>query len=325
MATSLVDRGSVDVRPGDGSEDESLNGSDSSPLLKGGGAASPGSSSGGGGPAFKGYEPFPEYLQCSALALWNYNTSITWMLIFVPITFVCKLLGLSEGFIFFASLLGLIPLAALLGCTTEALASYTNQTLGGLLNATFGNATEVIISAIALASAGPENQMIRVIQLSLLGSILSNLLLVLGCAFVAGGYRQMTRPDVENRKKVQTYNSEAAGVNGAMLTLSVIAIIFPDVLAESGMIGHCALLDYSRYVSVIMLLMYFVYLWFQLKCVVTHSLAQFRVSARLTCSARFCWRLCPWTGRTRICSRTRTRRKRTRTSALVDRLGGWLS
>ena len=50
------------------------------------------------------------------------------MLIFVPITFLCKMLGLSEGFVFFASLLGLIPLAALLGCTTEALASYTNQT-----------------------------------------------------------------------------------------------------------------------------------------------------------------------------------------------------
>ena len=91
-------------------------------------------------------------------------------------------------------------LAALLGCTTEALASYTNQTrkstasrrrfpsasqplvrraaVGGLLNATFGNATEVIISVIALSEARPENQMIRVIQLSLLGSILSNLLLV---------------------------------------------------------------------------------------------------------------------------------------------------
>jgi Ca2+:H+ antiporter len=214
-----------------------------------------------------GYEPFPEYVQTSAMALWNYNTSITWMLVFVPVTFLCKMLGLSEGFVFFASLLGLIPLAALLGCTTEALASYTNQTLGGLLNATFGNATEVIISAIALASAGPQNQMIRVIQLSLLGSILSNLLLVLGCAFLAGGYRQMTRPDIEEseRKNYQKFNSDAAGVNGAMLTLAVITIIFPDVLAESGMITHCALLDFSRYVSVIMLFMYFAYLWFQLK------------------------------------------------------------
>ena len=215
-----------------------------------------------------GYEPFPEYVQTSAMALWNYNTSITWMLVFVPVTFLCKMLGLSEGFVFFASLLGLIPLAALLGCTTEALASYTNQTLGGLLNATFGNATEVIISAIALASAGPQNQMIRVIQLSLLGSILSNLLLVLGCAFLAGGYRQMTRPDIEEseRKNYQKFNSDAAGVNGAMLTLSVITIIFPDVLAESGMITHCALLDFSRYVSIVMLFMYFAYLWFQLKC-----------------------------------------------------------
>lgn len=264
-----LNRESSDVRPGEASDDDT-SGNESVPLVADGAPARTGSSassSSSAGSAFKGYEPFPEYLQSSASTLYNYETKITWMLIFVPITFICKMLGMSEGFIFFASLLGLIPLAALLGCTTEALASYTNQTLGGLLNATFGNATEVIISAIALASAGPGNQMIRVIQLSLLGSILSNLLLVLGCAFVAGGYRQMTRPDVENRKKQQSYNADAAGVNGSMLTLAVVSIIFPDVLSESGMISHCAMLDFSRYVSVIMLVMYFVYLWFQLKCV----------------------------------------------------------
>jgi Ca2+:H+ antiporter len=254
-------RESVDERPSNDSDDE--RGAESRPMLEMGIVKS--AAHGGGG--FRGYDPLPEYVQSSALALWNYNTSITWMLIFVPITFLCKMLGLSEGFVFFASLLGLIPLAALLGCTTEALASYTNQTLGGLLNATFGNATEVIISAIALASARPDNQMIRVIQLSLLGSILSNLLLVLGCAFLAGGYRQMTRPDVEEaeRKNYQKFNSDAAGVNGAMLTLAVVTILFPDVLAQSGMISHCALLDFSRYVSIVMLLMYCVYIFFQLK------------------------------------------------------------
>ena len=240
------------------------------------------------------------------------------MLIFVPITFVFKMVGATEGFIFFGSLLALIPLAALLGCTTEALASYTNQTrkstasrrrfpsasqllvrraaVGGLLNATFGNATEVIISVIALSEARPENQMIRVIQLSLLGSILSNLLLVyaptprraalaagcgppgvsthwswlrrLGCAFIAGGYRMMTHPDAEKKKTIQTYNPDAANVNSSMLVLSVICLVLPDVLFESQMIGHCALLTFSRFVSVMMLGMYGVFLWFQL---VTHQ------------------------------------------------------
>ena len=81
------------------------------------------------------------------------------------------------------------------------------------------------------------------------------------------GYRQMTRPDVEEaeRKNYQKFNSDAAGVNGAMLTLAVVTILFPDVLAQSGMISHCALLDFSRYVSIVMLLMYCVYIFFQLK------------------------------------------------------------
>eukprot|EP01043_Picozoa_sp_COSAG02_P093527 COSAG02_NODE_30039_length_558_cov_1.108932_2_plen_73_part_01 len=70
---------------------------------------------------------------------------------------------------FFFALMALIPLAALLGMVTEELAMYTNQTLGGLMNATFGNATEVIISAIALVAAKPENDfaMLRIVQVSL--------------------------------------------------------------------------------------------------------------------------------------------------------------
>ena len=69
-----------------------------------------------------------------------------------------------------------------LGYVTEQMATYTNPTLGGLLNATFGNLTEMIVSFFALKGG-----LLRVVQLSLLGSILSNMLLVLGCAFFAGG------------------------------------------------------------------------------------------------------------------------------------------
>ena len=140
--------------------------------------------------------------------------------------------------------MALIPLAALLGMVTEELAMYTNQTLGGLMNATFGNATEVIISAIALVAAKPENDfaMLRIVQVSLvrptcscrryslfarafqcsqlnvfcqLGSILSNCLLVLGCAFLLGGIKYT----------VQRFNRPAAVTNCAMLMLSVMTLM----------------------------------------------------------------------------------------------------
>ena len=249
------------------SEDAPLVGTELQPMSssgsEGGAQASHGNARGQGG--FKGYYPLPDYIKSSASALWDYQPQINWMLVFVPLALLCKAAGMAPGFVFFTSLLGLIPLAALLGCTTEALASYTNQTLGGLLNATFGNATEVIISAIALVDASYDNNMLRVIQLSLLGSILSNLLLVLGCAFLFGGCRMMSHPTEEKRKSMQTYNPTAASTNGSMLTLGVITLVFPDVLAQSGVIGHCEVLDFSRYVSLLMLVMYGVYLWFQLR------------------------------------------------------------
>ena len=226
-----------------------------------------GGESGGGG--FQGYYPLPVYLASSAKALWNYQPELNTLLVFVPISIVCEVAGMAPGWVFFTALAGLVPLAALLGATTEALASYTNQTLGGLLNATFGNATEVIISAIALMDAKPTNNMIRVIQLSLLGSILSNLLLVLGCAFLLGGCRMMTRPEsVGPRKSMQTYNSAAASTNSGMLTLAVITLVLPDILQATSAMGACENLDFSRYVSVMMLFMYGLYIYFQL---VTHQ------------------------------------------------------
>jgi hypothetical protein len=94
---------------------------------------------------------------------------------------------------------------------------------------------QVIISVIAMAGAGPENSLLRVVQLSLLGSILSNLLLVLGCAFLAGGLRVMTRAPVEGTpvKNMQTYNQTAASTNGAMLLLAV----RPAANARLGRVG----------------------------------------------------------------------------------------
>ncbi|KAF7843163.1 vacuolar cation/proton exchanger 2-like [Senna tora] len=160
---------------------------------------------------------------------------------------------LAPGWVFFFSLLGITPLAERLGYATEQLALYTGPTVGGLLNATFGNATEMIISIYAL-----KNGMIRVVQQSLLGSILSNMLLVLGCAFFTGGIVH---------KKVQVFNKASAVVNSGLLLMAVMGILFPAVLHFTHSEVHFGKseLSLSRFSSCIMLVAYASYLFFQLR------------------------------------------------------------
>lgn len=204
------------------------------------------------------YCPFHVYLKNSTGAIIA-SSKINVLLLFTPVAFFTKIMEMDDSIVFGTSLMALIPLAALLGFTTEEMASYTNQTLGGLLNATFGNATEVIISAIALARAVPPDfQMLRIVQVSLVGSILSNCLLVLGCAFLLGGIKY----------SIQRYNKAAAVTNCAMLMLATIMLVFPDVMEQSHDISECRMLGMSRMVSVVMLLVYGAYIYFQL---VTHT------------------------------------------------------
>lgn len=160
----------------------------------------------------------------------------------------------KRGWVFFFSLLGITPLAERLGFATEQLAFFTGPTVGGLLNATFGNATEMIISIYAL-----KNGMIRVVQQSLLGSILSNMLLVLGCAFLMGG--------IVHHKKEQSFNKAAAVVNSGLLLMAVMGLLFPAVLHFTHTERHFGRseLALSRFSSCIMLVAYAFYLVFQLK------------------------------------------------------------
>ncbi|KAK1578397.1 hypothetical protein Q3G72_029946 [Acer saccharum] len=160
----------------------------------------------------------------------------------------------KHGWVFFFTLLGIIPLAERLGYVTEQLAVYTGPTVGGLLNATFGNATEMIIAIYAL-----KNGMIRVVQQSLLGSILSNMLLVLGCAFFIGG--------TIHRDEVQYFNKAAAVVNSGLLLMAVMGILFPAVLHFTRTEVHFGKseLSLSRFSSCVMLIAYASYLFFQLK------------------------------------------------------------
>ncbi|XP_030930103.1 vacuolar cation/proton exchanger 5-like [Quercus lobata] len=159
----------------------------------------------------------------------------------------------QSAWVFFLSLVGIAPLAERLGYATEQLAFYTGPTVGGLLNATFGNATELIISIFALKSG-----LIRIVQLSLLGSILSNLLLVLGCAFFCGGLVL---------QKEQLFNKATAVVNSRLLLMAVMGLLLPTDLhyTQTEVYFGKSELDLSRFSSCIMLVTYAAYLFFQLK------------------------------------------------------------
>ncbi|KAH8497588.1 hypothetical protein H0E87_020035 [Populus deltoides] len=182
------------------------------------------------------------------------KAKINILLPFGPLAILLHYLTGKHGLVFLLSMLGIAPLAERLGYVTEQLAFYTGPTVGGLLNATFGNATEMIISIYALKSG-----MIRVVQQSLLGSILSNMLLVLGCAFFSGG--------IANHQKVQVFNKAAALVNSGLLLMAVMGIMFPAVLHFTRTEVHFGKseLALSRFSSCIMLIAYGSYLFFQLK------------------------------------------------------------
>ncbi|HEX7021750.1 MAG TPA: calcium/proton exchanger [Trueperaceae bacterium] len=134
------------------------------------------------------------------------------LLIFVPVAFVLEFSHASDTLIFGAACLAILPLAGLMGRATEELAVRTGSTIGGLLNATFGNATELIIAFFAL-SAGK----FEVVKASITGSIIGNLLLVLGLALFLGGLRYAR----------QTFNAHGAQVTASLLTISVIAFLVP--------------------------------------------------------------------------------------------------
>jgi len=161
---------------------------------------------------------------------------------------------LGFHFKFFA----IIPLAKLLEFATEDISLRVGQAIGGLLNATFGNAVELIVSIVAIMDG-----QIRVVQASMLGSIISNLLLVLGMCFVAGGYYFPT----------QEFNKTAAQTSSSLMTLACIGLIIPAAFnfaikdaKESERDDE--LLNLSHGTALVLLTIYILYLFFQLK---THA------------------------------------------------------
>lgn len=177
------------------------------------------------------------------------NGPLNILLVCIPFAIISYFMVWPQPVTFLLSLLAIAPLAERLGYVTEQLAIHTNQTIGGLLNATFGNATELIISLSALNKG-----LYRVIQLSLLGSILSNLLLVMGCAFFFGGLKF----------KSQIFGTISGQVNSSLLMLSCMGLLFPSILTNASEESDYDELTFSRVSSLILLALYGCYLFFQL-------------------------------------------------------------
>jgi len=177
---------------------------------------------------------------------------IHWLYLFIPITFVLEFLHVSAPLIFFSASLSIIPIARLIGHSTEHLASYTGDSVGGLLNATFGNLPELIIAIIALKAGLHE-----MVLASLAGAILANLLLALGVSFLVGGIRHHS----------QEYNPVSIKVYSSMMMIAALSLLVPSAfnrISQSGIVifGEDNL---NVIISVMLLVAYILYLVFMLK------------------------------------------------------------
>jgi Ca2+:H+ antiporter len=183
-----------------------------------------------------------------------FHSYVNILLVFVPIGLLTGYFEQGPVTVFATNFLAIIPLAALLAFATEELANKVGQTIGGLLNATFGNAVELIVAIVALSKGE-----IRIVQASMLGSILSNLLLVLGCCFVAGGYNRIQ----------QTFNQTAAQTMSSLMAVATSALLIPAAFhATTELKSETEILALSRGTAIVMLIIYVLYLVFQLK---THA------------------------------------------------------
>tara|TARA_B100000405_G_scaffold245093_1_gene178491 strand:- start:48 stop:1178 length:1131 start_codon:yes stop_codon:yes gene_type:complete len=190
-----------------------------------------------------------------------FETKLNWLLIAVPITVYFSMIAHDTGMSFVFSMIAIMPLALLMGHATEEIALRTSESLGGLLNATFGNAVEIIIATLAIYTAATNadqaDTMITVVQASLVGSILGNLLLVLGLALLWGGL---------NHRK-QEFNQRAQSMSGSLLLIAVLAMMIPAAVNIGGG-GFDSIVQLSRYAAIVLLVIYGLALFFQLK---THA------------------------------------------------------
>lgn len=179
------------------------------------------------------------------------------LLVFVPVGIIVGALKLNPTAVFIINFLAIVPLASLLGFATEELSAKLGETIGGLMNATFGNAVELIVSIVAL-----QRNEIVIVQASMLGSVLSNILLVLGSCFVAAGFH----------REEAHFSPLLASTLASLMAVATTSLIIPATLYASLQNSNAdakeGVLFLSRGTSIIMLLLYILYLIFQMR---THA------------------------------------------------------
>ncbi len=184
----------------------------------------------------------------------NKSSILSILLIFIPLSLGSQYLEWGSTLTFVTAALAIVPLAAFMGQATEAIAVVVGPNLGGLLNATFGNATELILALVALKEG-----LIGVVKATITGSIIGNLLLVVGFSMLLGGLRY----------KEQEFQSVAARVNASSMNLAVIAILLPTAVQyTSSGIEEQTLQNLSVAVAVVLILVYGLTLLFSMK---THA------------------------------------------------------
>jgi Ca2+:H+ antiporter len=176
---------------------------------------------------------------------------LQFLLVFVPVSILLRFTESNAVLLFVCSCLSIIPLAGLMGEATESLAERSGPGIGGLLNATFGNAAELIIAIMAL-----RNGLYAVVKASLTGSIIGNVLLVLGVSFLTGGLKFET----------QKFNPTAAMMGATLMALSTIGLIVPDLYhLLAGPAAKIHEHDLSLLIAIVLFIAYVLSLVFSLK------------------------------------------------------------
>lgn len=168
-----------------------------------------------------------------------------------PLALLASWLGWGMIWVFIFSALGVVPLAGFIGEGTEALAAYTGPKIGGLLNATLGNAAELIITLIAIRAG-----LLELVKASITGSILGNLLLVLGMSMLAGGLKN----------GLQSFDRRQSANHAVLLTLAIVSLVIPSLFSHSiGPEDSLPVEWLSLGVSVVMIILYIFGLIFTLR------------------------------------------------------------
>ena len=174
---------------------------------------------------------------------------LKYMLIFIPISFIAKFLNASDSIMFILSCLSIIPLAGLMGEGTEEISFYSGPKIGGFLNGTFGNATELIISFFALKEG-----LFDVVKSSIAGAVIGNILLVVGASMLAGGLKY----------KTQKFNQKVSEVSSSMLLFAVLGLCIPALFTHTvdPKLLNTRYEGLSIFVAVVMIVIYALSLFF---------------------------------------------------------------